>query len=316
MPPLSPDLLGLSLLLGIGLGVLITTVIGRTIYMLTHPLRRTYASIAGSSRPGDPSEIPPPRGPRPYTNWPLRSRGRDLPVWDIPAENPRGPVIIFTHGWGDSRIGSLSRAAELLTSASRLILWDLPGHGEAPGSSALGTHEVQDLLNLIAKVREPGVEIVLFGWSMGAAISIAAAARDVNHRKARIAGVIAEAPFRHPRTPARNILKSRNLPHTWNLIPAMWLLGLEFRIGPTWRGHGGFDTVTLAARLDCPLLVIHGALDEHCPIEDGREIAAAAKSGAIEELPTAGHHGIWTNPQHTTQARAATEKFLRSLRAP
>lgn len=316
MATLSPDLLGLSSLLGVALGIFVTTVIGRTVYMLSHPPRRTYASAVSRGKPGDPSELAPPEGPRAFEAWTHTSRGRSLSVWDIPGDDPAGPLVIMSHGWGDSKLGALHRIEPFARHASRIIAWDLPGHGESEGSTSLGTAEVDDLLALISEVRTPNVEIVLYGWSLGAGISIAAAAADVRLRKARIAGVIAEAPYRLPQTPARNVLREKRLPYLWNTPPAFWLLGLEFRVGLGWTRRGHFDRAVLAERVECPLLVIHGQNDLISPVDDGREIAARARAGTLAIIPAGGHNGLWTGEGSGVICRRAIREFFGTLRTP
>lgn len=306
----SPDLLGLSAILGLGLGAYVTATVGRTMHVLMHPPRRTYASAVSRARPGDPSEIPPPAGPLEFERWTFRSRGRDLPAWDVRGARPRGPVVVMSHGWGDSRLGGLSRVGHVARLASRVVMWDMPGHGEAPGVCSLGTREVEDLLALIAHVREPNVEMILHGWSLGAGVSIAAAARGVGERTARIAGVIAESPYRHAPTPARNVLRERRLPHGWNVTAAFWLLGLDLGIGPRWKGRGGFDRANLAARLTCPLLVLHGDQDAVSPIEDGEAIARQARDGTIARIEGGGHVGLWSDPEHGPRCAASVGAFI------
>lgn len=309
----SPDLLGLSSILGFALGLFITSVIGRTIYILTHPPRRTYASAVARGKPADPSELPPPLGPRRFERWTFQSRGLSFPAWDVAGDLPRGPTIILSHGWGDSRIGGLSRIPHLAPHASRLILWDLPGHGESPSTTSLGTREVDDLLALIQRVREPNLEIILYGWSLGAGISIAAAAKGVNERTCRISAVIAEAPYRLAPTPARNVLREKSLPASWNIPPAFWLLGLDFGVGPRWQRKGPFDRAALAARLTCPLLVLHGDQDTICPIDDGKAIAEAAPSATLAIIKNAGHQGLFTDESLAPQSRAALATFFARL---
>lgn len=313
------SLLGLGVLLLVGLPVAIVAMTGFTMRVLIRPPRRTYASALARGRPGDPGELDPgPRGKREWGPWWLQSRGHDLPVWDIEGDKPDGPTFILSHGWGDSRIGALTRVPALAAFASRLILWDMPGHGEARGSCALGTREVDALLALIDRVGGP---IVLYGWSLGAGVSIAAAARDAgaervverspgsNDPRPQVLCVVAEAPYRLPSTPARNVLRSFGLPWRINLPLAMGLLGLRFGVGATWAG---FDRALLAAKMRAPLLVIHGAKDEICPVEDGLAIDAAAKgSHTILILEEGGHHSLWTDPKTSETCAASVELFLR-----
>lgn len=303
-------MLGLAGLLGLGLGVGVTGVCAYTGYALTHPPRRTYASAVAKGRPGTPAEIP--GAPREFQAWQFESRGRRLPVWDIrgDAHPADGPTVVLTHGWGDSRVGALARIASIAPFCSRLVAWDMPGHGESRGTCELGTHEPDDLIALLDRVREPGSRLILFGWSLGAGVSIAAAARGVQSRRARIDGVIAEAPYRHAWTPAANVMRARGLPHRWNIPPVFAMLGLELGVGPTWSWRGGFDRAALAAKLECPLLVLHGAEDDISPVEDGRQIAAAAKQGTFCPIAGAGHYGLWTEAPFAAQCVEAVRPML------
>src|ERR1051325_5442832 len=195
------SILGLAVLLLVGLLIAIIAMTAYTTFLLTHPPRRTYASALARGRPGEPGELDPgPRGKRSWKSWTLQHRGLDLPVWDIEGDKPDGRVFILSHGWGDSRIGGLTRTPPLAQFASRVILWDMPGHGEARGTCSLGTREVGALQNLIERIGEP---VILYGWSLGAGVSIVAAAETSG-----VAAVITEAPYCLPATPARNVLRS------------------------------------------------------------------------------------------------------------
>jgi pimeloyl-ACP methyl ester carboxylesterase len=316
------EIVGLTQLLLVGLLLAFLWSVAWTIWRLTHPPRRTYASALSRGRPGDPSELAAAPGGdrRTFTSWSLRTGdGLDLPVWEMPGNDPAGPVLILTHGWGDSRIGALTRVQPLLRIVSRAVMWDLRGHGDAPGTSRLGTREVDDLCALIAQVTGGRTEqeahvgenafsserIVLFGWSLGAGVSIGAAAREPRG----VVQVIAEAPYRIAITPARNVLRGMGLPKGFSTRVAFWLLGLDFGVGPSWRG---FDRAALASRLRVPLLVIHGDMDDVCPVEDARAINEAAASGEIIEVRGAGHHSLWTTPTMTDQFLARVLATLQS----
>ncbi len=205
--------------------VLILT--GRTLVLLTAPPRRTYGGEIARSRPGDPGEMSPEQGgPRHYDSWRFESRGRVLHVWDIRGDDPAGPVVVMTHGWGDSKIGSLVRLSAFLPRASRVIAWDMPGHGESGGRSTLGVKEPNDLRELLQRIGSDK-PVILMGWSLGAGVSIAAAAQE----GLGIAAVIAEAPYRIARTPAHGVMETLGFPATPNLPFALWLLGIEFGLG-------------------------------------------------------------------------------------
>ena len=290
---------GLAILLALGGIIYALILILGTNWKLRHPPRRTYAAALARNLPSDPSEL---ETPLPFDSWNFRSRNLDLPVWDITGQSPQGPVIILTPGWGDSRIGALVRTPYLAEHASRIIAWDMPGHGEAPGTSTLGVREPQDLAALVEHLACP---VVLFGWSLGAGVSIAAAT-DPN-MSSQILAVIAEAPYRFPETPARNVLRASQLPSGFSLTGAMWTLGL------TGKGRRNFDRCAHAARLSCPLLVIHGENDPVCPPADGCAIADAAPDGTFALIESGDHNRLWTDPGMFAQTTRATESFLAGL---
>src|SRR5690606_2429099 len=170
--------------------------------------------------------------------------------WDVPVSEG-GPVVVMTHGWASSRLGALRRMPPLVEAgAGRLIAWDLPGHGEAPGASTLGLREPEALVALMEELRRQGERrpIVLYGWSMGAGISIAAAAGEARGEGALgadVAMVIAEAPYRLAVTPAAAVLRERGVPPLGRLRPALAVVGLRAG-GGALGGWRRFDRMELA----------------------------------------------------------------------
>jgi pimeloyl-ACP methyl ester carboxylesterase len=285
------SVLGLLLLLAIG-GVLYWLgIVAWTARTLTHPPRQTYASAVFRRAPGDPGELD---SPRQFQAWTLRSQGRDLAVWDLPGDDPNGPVAIVTHGWASGKVNSIRRAPVLTARCSRVVFWDMPGHGESKGRCTLGVKEPADLVALAERVGE-GRPLVLCGSSMGTGVSIAAALQLSD-----AALVIVEAPYRQAPTPAANVMRFKGAPVRFNLGPALAYVGIA--ACGRWTGPQlsadrrlPFDRAVLAARLACPLLVFHGDADPTCPIEDGRAIAAASPQGRFVEIPGGTHQNLWTN---------------------
>lgn len=315
MPALHP-VIGLIAFAVVCLVLLFAGVTIATIRMLTRPPRRTYASALASGRPGDPSELPVPSSHPHHTwswkQWAFRTQGLELPVWEVEGLDATGPTIILTHGWGDSRVGALPRISNFAPIASRLIAWDMPGHGDAPGTCSLGTTEVDALADLIEQLTvDVTSRVVLYGWSLGAGVSIAAAAKRTAGASAPVVAVIAENPYRLARTPAANVLRLARLPHTPALDVSLWFLD-RFGRTPGLTRHD-FDRQVHAARLTVPLLVIHGEDDNVCPVADGRDIAASARMGALSVIPRGGHHGLWTSSASQPLAFEAVRAFLQTL---
>ncbi|MCC6950900.1 MAG: alpha/beta hydrolase [Phycisphaerales bacterium] len=303
-------MVGLAGLLLVGLLVGVGLLIAYTAWVLSHPPRRTYATALASGRPGDPGELTPPLA---FADVQFASGGHRYGAWDVEGGDPAGPLLVLVHGWGDSRIGSLSRIEALAPAVSRLIALDLPGHGDSPGASAQGATEAGIVLDLLAEITHlsRGVSsaeprpVGLFGWSMGAGVALHAAVESAA-RGLTVHGVVAEAPYRLPETPAKRMLISWGLPWRINLRAALWLLGTVQGVGAAWMG---FDRRAMAARLPCPLLVLHGEIDTISPPADGASICEAGH-GRLVVVPGAGHYGLWTTPAHREAARVAVLEFI------
>ena len=292
------------LLLGLVCAIGLSTV--TMVHKLRHPPRKTYAWAVAKNRPGTPAELDTPRA---FEEIALDLLGRKLPAWVIDGDVAEGPLVIFTPGWGDSRVGVLPRLGPLLRHASRVVAWDPPGLGEAEGICLLGVHEPVLLAEIVRQFGDHR-GVVLSGSSLGAGVSIVAAARlGESEGTPHILGVIAEAPYRLPWTPAFNVMRLSALP--WRVPGPLAFFFMGLRDGnPLWRG---FDRAAAAARLTVPLLVLHGEDDEVSPLADGRAIAEAADSndrGELRTIPRGQHNNLWTEPALSELADLAVHRFL------
>lgn len=288
--------------MAIGLAVYAAFLVASTLVGLRTPPRRTYAWAVSRRLPGDPGELSPTLE---FRRFEFDSRGRGLVAWDVKGLDRQGPVIVLTHGWSDSKVGALSRIGALAGMSSRLIAWDLPGHGESPGACELGLREPEDLLRLLDSIDAGGQHVVLLGWSLGAGVSLVAAARHP------VAGVIAEAPYRLASTPASRVMEARGSPWRANLPVALWLIGLRalHRFQP-WQG---FDRAQVANGVHCPVLVLHGTEDAVCPLADAKEIAQASPDATLVEVAGARHNDLWIAPATRERASEVVREFLAQL---
>jgi len=308
-------LIGLAQLLGIGFGLYLISLIIYTMWGLTHPHRVTYASALARNLPGDPSELD---TPIEFDERTIQGTKGDLCLWEIKGKLPNGPRVIMTHGWGSSRQGGLKRIGSILEHTSSLILWDIPGHGDSGGHTHLGSSEHADLARVLDSLGpdqpdqpgQPDMPTVLYGWSMGSGISLAFAQQFANEHP--IAGIICEAPYINPITPARNVIRLRGIPYRLNLKPTMLMLGTLFGVGPSWRG---FARDQIAKEIDLPILILHGQADPVSPVEDAEQIAAAAPNAQLVVIEGAGHNNLWTDELYRQQMCDAMGQFFEKLAA-
>ncbi|MEN0019604.1 MAG: alpha/beta hydrolase [Planctomycetota bacterium] len=297
---------GLLVLLGLGLAVYLVVIITVTAYRMTHPPRITYGSALARNLPGDPSELD---RPLEFEELAVSLDGNKIPTWDIRGRAHSGRTIAIVHGWGSSRVNILRRIDALADVSPRLLAIDLPGHGDAPGSTSLGLRE-PDVVRTLLDTASPTEPVVLYGSSMGAGIALQTAAQL---GPARIDAVIAEGVYRDPITPAVPTLRNAGMPSVPNLVPALVLIGLRHGFMPTRRGvWAGFDRARIASGLRMPVLYLHGTDDEICPITGARRIAEATPEHRFVAID-GGHHNTLWHDDHRGAMSSAIADWLESI---
>ncbi len=212
--------------------------------------------------------------------WLIRGRGPTAPTT---PDNTPGTVLIL-HGLWDSK-ARFFRLGELLASRGfDVVLPDLRRHGDSAGGfTTFGALEKRDMLALTTSLRAAGDirgPLWVFGFSMGAAITVQYAAIDPLVR-----GAVAAAPF----ADAKRITR-RTVPlMSSDKFDAVWARAAEM---------AGFDpndtsTVEAARSLRCPLIVIHGRLDMVVPYSHGRAVfEAAPQPKRLYTVGWAGHPAL------------------------
>ncbi|NSX56532.1 alpha/beta hydrolase [Parasulfitobacter algicola] len=203
-----------------------------------------------------------------------------LVIWTRNPD-PGKPVIVYFHG----------NASNLANRIHRFDLFATQGYGLVAlgyrGSSGSGGKARQSLIEADALVMYKALPdlvqittdtpVVLYGESIGAAVSIqlAKTIRQNNFRKP--AALVLEAPF-------------TALPHVVvHLYP--WLKPITGIMVNKWPSEATID------QIDSPLLILHGVNDQLIPVQMGRDLLAA--SGADDkqmiEVAGAGHNDVWNN---------------------
>lgn len=302
----------MGLLILILLAIVLLWLLGAAglVYGLGHPKRKTFVVALAKGDPTDPADLGLKAQEVTFT---LSDKTR-TPGWviegapgNVDGNDSAGITVVIVHGFGDSRYGSLVRAPLLVPYVKKVVVFDLPGQGEAEAKRAYGgLREPDDVLAVLDQLEPNDAKrIVLLGASMGAGISIVAAAEAGGTLRGRIVGVIAEGPYRHWDEPLHNLFKKNRYPR-WPIIDLAWVW-----LRVTAKGFADFDRARYAGKLSCPLLVLHGTEDRLCPITSAKEIAEAAADGRFVEI-VGGEHGNLPC-EHEADYIEAVGGFIKSL---
>jgi len=268
-------------------------------------------------------------------NWPNRAASRFVDVgrlrWHVQTMGaPDAPVLLLIHGTG-AATHSWRDLAPLLAAHFRVIALDLPGHGFTTGRPKGGlsmitmARAVGDLL--LTLDCHPAL---IVGHSAGAAIAVRMAIDGIAHPRLIIgigaallpipglAGVLfptlARMAFVNPLAPhlfarmarisgetARFLARS-----TGSRIDAQAIACYESLFATPGHCSGAitmmadWDLAGLRrdlARLDCPLLLIHGADDAAIPLADAQKVTTIVRAARLVALPDLGHLAHEENPQ-------------------
>ncbi|MFP4052451.1 MAG: alpha/beta hydrolase [Phycisphaerae bacterium] len=214
--------------------------------------------------------------------WIIRDRRRRRALRDHPGQVPptRGTAVVI-HGVLDSKARFFGFAQALANRGFDVVLFDHRAHGRSEGTFiTYGAKERYDVRDLVTSLTGRGAmegPMYAFGFSMGAATALEYAAMD-----SRCRGVMAASPYAD--------LEQMTARMAW------WLS--ESRRAEVLAEAGrlaGFDPGDVsprraAARLEVPLLVLHGRLDHTVPYAQGKAVYAAARCPKqMITVPLAGH---------------------------
>lgn len=210
-----------------------------------------------------------------------------------------GPTVVLIHGVND-QAGGWARVAGPLTASFRVVVPDLPGHGESdPAQGPLTVDELMAGLALVLAQEKPPA--LLVGNSMGGWLALLAArehpqavAGVVLVNGAAVRGPAAVSLLPHDRDEARKAMAAVFSPNT-PLPPAFVLDDLVRRaptsplarlLGSSWEAHvldGRLQDVTV------PVTLLWGEDDRLLPPAYAERIARELPRARLELLPRCGH---------------------------
>jgi hypothetical protein len=192
--------------------------------------------------------------------------GEKVIVWHVPPGGER-PVVLYFHGNGGALRHRAQRFAALTADGTGLVALSYRGYGGSSGSPS-----EEGLLNdaraayAFAAERYSSARIVAWGESLGTGVAVAIAGEK------EMAKVVLEAPY----TSTVDIAAA-----VYPIVPVRYLMKDQFRSDER------------IARVQVPVLVLHGDRDTIIPIEFGRRLFAlipGIKRFAL--LPGGAHEGL------------------------
>ena len=236
--------------------------------------------------------------------------GLRLSGWWLPQEHARG-VIVGCHGHGGRKDDMLGIGTSIWRAGFSVLLFDFRGRGSSdPWPQTLVSREVEDLLAAVqfATTRASVAHLGVFGFSMGAAVALLAAATEP-----RIAAVVADSAFTSGRdVVAHNIRGSLGLPPEMLVVAADEVVRL--RHGYRFSQARPIDAVgRIAPR---PLLIIHGEGDSMVPVEHAHQLyQRAGEPRDLWIVPGVEHCGGYflDRPAYCHRVITFFEQYLGSL---
>lgn len=231
------------------------------------------------------------------------------------------PPLILLHGWGMNG-GVWEQVVSSLAGHGEVMTPDLPGHGAEPAVPG-------GLDGLVGWLRERAPEDgVWVGWSLGATVMLAAAARAGGPRPLALVLVSATPRFTAADDWPHGVREDRlaafgeALASDYDATLRRFLLlqsgdpasarAPARRLAAACAARGAPDREALSAglqvladtdlrdvvpRLMLPLTVVHGARDVVVPPAAGRWLAGQAPASRMIELAEAGHAPFLDAPQ-------------------
>lgn len=232
------------------------------------------------------------------------------PAWRIDGDP--STWAIHAHGLGSTRAGTLRgvRATTELGYTSLVVSYRNTAEGPRVGTSrtTLGYTETAEVDEAIGyAVRRGAEQVVIFGWSMGAAIALQLADRP--RHQGLIAALVLDSPVLNWTEVIKANCARSGLPAAAGHLATPWLtleplartVGLPSRIPLR-----SFDWTSRAADITTPTLILHGTRDNSVPIRLSQALRDARPDLVELETFDAGHTLCWNSDPDRWQRTATT----------
>jgi uncharacterized protein len=181
------------------------------------------------------------------------------------------PVVLLLHGIRADRSSMLGRARLLVAHGFSVLMIDLQGQGETPGSHiTLGWRESADVSTALAwvRARDPDRKVGVIGTSLGGASVL------LRPNPAGFDAVVLEAVYPRVGRAVENRIRLRLGPLAPLLTPLLLAqIPLRLHVWPS-----DLEPIRHIDQLQAPVLVVAGSKDEHTTLGESLELFEAARA--------------------------------------
>jgi pimeloyl-ACP methyl ester carboxylesterase len=257
-----------------------------------------------------------------------------------------GPAIVLLHGGGpDNALLSWRHTVGVLAADHRVFAPDLPGQGGSmPWHGRADQRTFEEVLRwLLDAWRVP--EAILVGLSMGGSVAAGFALRNpqrvrglvlvdstgMQHKlphhfltyamlRTRFAGPLAAKLLRLNRSLVRKMLVrgfftgGQPVPDLESIVDevaaeagARGSVFTDWHVDAIDRRAMRINHLPHLARIQCPVMVIHGERDAIVPVSAAHDAAGAIPGSALRVIPGAGH---WPNRERPNEFNALLREFV------
>jgi pimeloyl-ACP methyl ester carboxylesterase len=204
-----------------------------------------------------------------------------IPVW-VWGDGPA--TVLLVHGWSGRGLQLGAFVQPLVAHGYRVITYDAPGHGEAPGRTS-SMPAFATTLGAIGRRFAPVSAII--AHSLGSTAAVYALA----HHELSVDRMVTIAPSARLHAVRERFGEMTGFPPS--LVDLM-RDAFEDRLGFDWDAS---EPLRIAPRLSTPMMVIHDSDDRFIPHSEGAELASAWPEGRLETTSGLGHHRILRDPE-------------------
>jgi pimeloyl-ACP methyl ester carboxylesterase len=237
----------------------------------------------------------------------------NLTLWD----GGDGPAVLLLHGAGD-QAGTWSKVVPHLVGKYRLLIPDMPGHGESePQNGPLDIEMMFTAMNEMLAVVSPDEPVIIVGNSLGAWVALLMAARQPEkvRRVVLVNGGAIRGDYKGPSLIPENVADARRLMVVLmgpegEIVPNFVLKDVvrEAHRGPLVRlmtNPSAMGASLLDGKLnevEVPVDLLWGKLDQMFNLSYANRMMSELPTARITILKNCGHVPQRQCPVHFTQA--------------